>query len=123
MTGAMIHTASNGVVELQSDLDILKGVARWAVRRKWEGDGQRSTRHEGALPGYEGLGSLLQGEYRRRQTMGAGAEVVNDSTHYYYTKISNYKTKNRVAPSPMTKGGQSDQQLRSVLLQREGYWW
>ncbi|KAH8979962.1 hypothetical protein EDB86DRAFT_2835590 [Lactarius hatsudake] len=72
MTGAMIRVASNGMVELRSDLDILKGVVRWAVRRRREGDGQRSTRREGALPGYEGLGSLLQGEYGRRWTMGDG---------------------------------------------------
>ncbi|KAH9004872.1 hypothetical protein EDB86DRAFT_2825272 [Lactarius hatsudake] len=72
MTGAMICTASNSVVELQSDLDILKGVARWAVQWRWEGDGQRSTRCEGALPGYEGLGILLQGKYGQRRTMGDG---------------------------------------------------
>ncbi|KAH9179092.1 hypothetical protein EDB89DRAFT_1901144 [Lactarius sanguifluus] len=61
MMGVMIRATSNGVVELRSDLDILKGVARWVVQQRQEGDGQGSTRREGAQLGYEGPGSLLQG--------------------------------------------------------------
>ncbi|KAH9011564.1 hypothetical protein EDB85DRAFT_1900979 [Lactarius pseudohatsudake] len=54
--------------DIESLILTLKGT--WAMRRRRGGDEQRCTRREGAQPGYEGLGSLLQGEYRRRQSMG-----------------------------------------------------
>ncbi|KAH9014471.1 hypothetical protein EDB85DRAFT_1899200 [Lactarius pseudohatsudake] len=52
--------------DIESLILTLKGI--WAMRRR-RGE-QRCTRRKGVRPGYEGLGSLLQGEYRRRRSMG-----------------------------------------------------
>ncbi|KAH9172088.1 hypothetical protein EDB89DRAFT_1906371 [Lactarius sanguifluus] len=67
----MRNNRGQGSKNGHSELDIFKG--RWAVRWRQGLEGQSDTRCGDMWPVYKWLASLLEGEYRRWQTMGDGS--------------------------------------------------
>ncbi|KAH9176830.1 hypothetical protein EDB89DRAFT_1902630 [Lactarius sanguifluus] len=68
----MMNRRSRGSENGRSELDILKG--RWAVRRDGMAMDKGDTRRGDARPVFEGLGSILKGEYERRRSMATAGE-------------------------------------------------
>ncbi|KAH9163454.1 hypothetical protein EDB89DRAFT_2247537 [Lactarius sanguifluus] len=83
----MMNRRSRGSENGRSELDILKG--RWAVRRDGMAMDKGDTRCGDAWPVFEGLGSILKGEYERRRSMVTAGERERERDY-------------PVAPSPST---------------------